>query len=224
MNQTSSRKPMVGSAIEIASVEYALLIEDHPMMSEAVGSSLWRWLPGLQLLRAYSLAEALAVLQRAASPPVFIITDLQLPASPPAKTLQSVRQWYPQGPVLALTMLDDQATQELCVRHQVLYLCKTAAADHLRQTLQEWLGVQCWQRWSAQPVLISHPLQELTTRQLDILRELANGRSNREIAELLHISEDTVRSHIKTLFARLAVKNRTQASKFYLQHKGSLRP
>lgn len=206
------------------SLEYALLIEDHPMMAEAIGSSLWRWLPGLQLLRAYSWAEARDLLQNSRTPPAFIVTDLQLPGSPPEQTLRSLRQWQAQVPVLALTMLDDQATQQLCAQHQALYLCKSAAADLLHDTLQVWLGPACWQKWSAQPTLGHNPLQDLTTRQLDTLRELANGRSNREIAELLHVSEDTVRSHIKSLFARLAVKNRTQASKFYLQHKEGLRP
>lgn len=221
--QALNETPLVGSHQAVV-LEYALLIEDHPMMSEAVGSSLWRWLPGLQLLRAYSWAEARAVLQDAPVAPAFIVTDLQLPGSPPEKTLQSVRQWQAQAPVLALTMLDDLATRELCARYQALYLCKTAAADMLRQTLHDWLGPERWQRWSAQPMPRPHPLQDLTARQLDILRELANGRSNRDIADLLHISEDTVRSHIKTLFTRLAVKNRTQASKFYLQHQEGLRP
>lgn len=150
-------------------------------MSEAIGASLWRWLPGLQLLRAYSWAEAVAVLNGAHYPPVFIITDLQLPDSPPTKTLQSLRQLHEQVPVLALTMLEDLSTLALCERYQVLYLCKTAAADHLRQTLQDWLGREQWQKWSAQPSVRLQPFQILTTRQLDILRELANGRSNREV-------------------------------------------
>jgi DNA-binding NarL/FixJ family response regulator len=202
-------------------MEYAVLIEDHPMMAEAIGSSLWRWLPGLQLLRAYSLEEAQALLRDAKTPVAFIITDLQLPGSSPEHTLQAVRQWQPQTPVLALTMLADVATMRLCAQNQAMYLCKSAAAESLRQTLKDWLGDDNWQRWSAQPAPQHHPMQDLTTRQLGILHELANGRSNREIADLLHISEDTVRSHIKALFARLGVKNRTQASKFYLQHKQS---
>lgn len=200
-------------------MEYALLLEDHPMMAEAVASSLWRWLPGLQLFRAYSLEEAREVLQDAPVPPVFIITDLQLPGSPPLRTLQSLRQWQPLVPMLALTMLDDAATLQLCAQHEAHYLCKSAAADLLCQTLQAWLGAESWQRWCVQAAAPPNPLQDLTARQQDILRELAHGRSNREIADQLCISEDTVRSHIKALFLRLNVKNRTQASKFYLQHK-----
>lgn len=205
-------------------MDYSVLIEDHPMMAEAVGSSIWRWLPALQLMRAYSWAEAHALLRGDRQPPVFIITDLQLTDSAPAQTLDNIRSLHPQVPLLALTMLDDAPTRALCTSHGAHYLCKTAASEQLRQTLQDWLGPDHWAHWSQQPALRTHPLSEFTYRQKDILRELANGRSNREIGELLHISEETVRSHIKTLFTRLDVKNRTQASKYYLQHKDGLLP
>lgn len=210
------------SITKLLDMEYALLIEDHPLMADAIGSSLWRWLPGLQIVRAYSWDEARAVLQTSSTPPAFVVTDLQLPDSTPERTLQSLRQWQPDVPVLALTMLDDMPTQRLCTAYKVLYLCKTAAADQLKQTLQNWLGQDRWAHWCIQPMLSNHPMQGLTARQIDILRELANGRSNREIADFLHISEDTVRTHIKTLFSRLKVKNRTQASKIYLQCKDGL--
>ncbi len=215
------------SAIQTAksvNMEYALLIEDHPLMAEAVGSSLWRWLPGLQILRAYSWGEARDFLQLPSAPPAFVVTDLQLPGSDPEHTLKSIRQWQPDVPLMALTMLDDLSTLRLCEQHRAIYLCKTAAADQLKQTLQTWLGHQRWLEWSVHQVCVNHPIHGLTTRQTDILRELANGRSNREISELLYISEDTVRTHIKTLFLRLDVKNRTQASKIYLQHKNGLQP
>lgn len=205
-------------------MDYSILIEDHPMMAEAVGSSIWRWLPALQLVRAYSWAEAKALLRGERQPPVFIVTDLQLQDSEPMQTLHNIRQLLPQVPVLALTMLDDAPTRALCISRRAHYLCKTAASEQLRQTLQDWLGPEHWAHWSQQPASRTHPLNEFTSRQKDILRELANGRSNREIGELLHIGEETVRSHIKTLFARLDVKNRTQASKFYLQHKHGLLP
>jgi DNA-binding NarL/FixJ family response regulator len=194
------------------------------MMAEAIGFRLGGWLPGLQLRKAYSWAEARALLQNTSTPPEFIVTDLQLPDSPPEQTLRSLREWQAQVPVLALTMLTDQATQELCARHQALYLCKSAAFSQLLQSLQKWLGADFWQKWRAQAPLQHNPLHDLTTRQLDTLRELANGRSNREIADRLCVSEDTVRSHMKSLFVRLAVKNRTQASKFYLQHIEGLHP
>lgn len=203
-------------------MEYALLIEDHPLMADAVGGSLWRWLPGIQIVRAYSWQEARDALQGVFIPPVFVVTDLQLPGSTPERTLQSLRQWQPDVPVLALTMLDDLSTRQLCAQHNALYLCKTAAADQLQKTLQAWLGHERWSQWSTQTLHHTHPMQGLTTRQTDILRELANGSSNREIASKFRISEDTVRTHVKTLFVRLEVKNRTQASKVYLQHKDKL--
>jgi two-component system NarL family response regulator len=59
---------------------------------------------------------------------------------------------------------------------------------------------------------------ELFGRELEVLRFLVKGRSNKEIAIALGLSEDTVKAHLKTLFAKLAVKNRTEAAIVAIRH------
>jgi len=54
--------------------------------------------------------------------------------------------------------------------------------------------------------------QELTLREIEVLQLLVRGRSNKEIASDLSIAEDTVKSHLKTLFAKLEVRDRTTAA------------
>jgi DNA-binding NarL/FixJ family response regulator len=58
----------------------------------------------------------------------------------------------------------------------------------------------------------------LTTREVEVLRLVAQGRSNRSIAEDLFISEKTVRNHVEHIYSKLAVSNRTGASLFAVEH------
>lgn len=59
---------------------------------------------------------------------------------------------------------------------------------------------------------------KLTTRETDVLRLLARGLTNAEIAERLHLSEGTVRNHVSAVFAKLGVADRTQAAVLAIQH------
>ena len=62
------------------------------------------------------------------------------------------------------------------------------------------------------------PLSQLTPRETDVLKGLAQGRSNREIAKALSVSEETVKSHVSNILAKLGLADRTQAAIYALQH------
>jgi NarL family two-component system response regulator LiaR len=63
----------------------------------------------------------------------------------------------------------------------------------------------------------ANPFQELTERELDVLRLIANGKNNQEIAETLVISEKTVKSHITNILSKLHLSDRTQAAVYAWQ-------
>ena len=62
-------------------------------------------------------------------------------------------------------------------------------------------------------------LGALTAREREVLAELAKGRSNREIARALHVSEKTVKAHVSSVLAKLGVQDRTQAALFAVRHE-----
>jgi DNA-binding NarL/FixJ family response regulator len=63
-------------------------------------------------------------------------------------------------------------------------------------------------------------LAALTLREREVLDELARGRSNREIARALHVSEKTVKTHVSSVLAKLGVQDRTQAALYAVRHTG----
>ena len=196
----------------------ALLIEDHPLMVEAVAHTIQNAMPGMRLVKAYSWREAQTYLYDTAQSYAFIISDLQMPGTTFDQTLNTLRQARPHTPIMALSVLNDVPTTRLCAHHRIWHLSKTTAATLLASTLMVCLGPELWQHCISLPISNTHPLRDLTPRQLRILQELAQGHKNREIAERLCISEETVHTHLSALFKRLNVKNRTQACKLYLQH------
>jgi DNA-binding NarL/FixJ family response regulator len=62
-------------------------------------------------------------------------------------------------------------------------------------------------------------LDALTAREREVLAELAQGRSNREIARALHVAEKTVKAHVSSVLAKLGVQDRTQAALFAVRHE-----
>jgi NarL family two-component system response regulator LiaR len=63
-----------------------------------------------------------------------------------------------------------------------------------------------------------HPVDRLTPRERDVLAALAQGRSNRDIARVLRISEETVKSHVSSVLGKLGLADRTQAAVYALRH------
>lgn len=194
----------------------ALLIEDHSLMLEALTHSLGMWLPGVQIIKACTWREAQERLQDSELAYAFVLSDLHMAGAAHDAILQALRLWRPDTPILVMSNLTDAATLALCGHYRILHLSKKASAPQLQEMLMSCLGPELWQQCAQLPEDGSHPLKALTQRQLAILQEVARGCSNRDIAASLGISAETVHSHLRAIFKRLQVKNRTQASKLFL--------
>ena len=78
---------------------------------------------------------------------------------------------------------------------------------------------RCSERRARRTVTWSPGLDALTTREREVLAELARGRSNREIARALNVSEKTVKTHVSSVLGKLGVQDRTQAALFAVRRE-----
>jgi DNA-binding NarL/FixJ family response regulator len=195
---------------------FALIVEDHPLVADSLIACIRGCNPDLALATAETLLGATRILSVRCAP-LLIVTDLTLTDSNGIETVRRLRKAAPQSPLLVFTALEDAAVRrEALALGAVAYLIKSASIQSLRERIQAIVGARSIS--DQQGSRRGGTLQDIFTRkQLQVLEELPAGRSNREIAARLSISEETVRSHMKEILARLGVRNRTEGVALYLK-------
>jgi DNA-binding NarL/FixJ family response regulator len=159
--------------------------------------------------------------------PDVMIMDLRMPGMSGIEATRRVLAASPQTRVIVLTTFrEDEEIFEALRAGACGYVLKDIPADQLADAIRTAAqggtylepGVAArvikeFSRLSGLPdqrsVLDSH---QFSARELDVLRQVSRGRTNKEIASALHISEGTVKNHLTSVFSRLAVQDRTQAA------------
>jgi DNA-binding NarL/FixJ family response regulator len=172
-----------------------------------------------------------AVLLAETKKPDVIVMDLVMPGLDGIEATRRILKNDPQARVLVLTTFaDDQRVREAIQAGATGYLLKDVLrADLLRALRDAAIG-----RPSLHPEVQQHLMREiagkissqeqtpphasLTERETGILRLLAAGRSNKEIAAALHLTEGTVKGYMSTIFDKLGVDDRTQAALYAVKH------
>lgn len=194
---------------------YALVVEDHPLVAE----SLVAWIQDgdtcLEVVVADSLRAAIRTLASRPAPFV-IVTDLTLTDAQGIEAVTRLREAAPESQILVFTALDEPKLREEAMELGVLdYVVKSASTLTLREAIDKVIGANRSKSQSAEDKREKQRLL-LTPKQRSVLDELVAGRSNKEIAARLNISDKTVNSHMKEILGRLGVKNRTEAVVRYL--------
>ncbi|MEU6642344.1 response regulator transcription factor [Saccharomonospora sp. NPDC046836] len=175
--------------------------------------------------------EALAVV--AQESPDVLLLDLRMPRRDGIATLTALRAQGNTVPTLVLTTFDDDELVLRALRAGAHgYLLKDVTLDQLigairtlaaggtlvQPALTERLLRSASQLPDPDEIEDLPPPQPLTRRELEILRLLAGGYANREIAAALHLAEGTVKNHVSSLLMKLGVRDRTRAVLRALQH------
>jgi DNA-binding NarL/FixJ family response regulator len=186
-------------------------------------------LPGISVVGQAEDGEA-AVEAVAAAHPQVVLMDLNMPRCDGVEATRRVRADHPQTQVVVLTTYSDDESIIGALQAGALgYLTKDATRAEIGRAVlaaaagQAVLDPAVQQRLlsaavrapSAQP---AHEEDELTPRESDVLRLIAEGKSNREIARALYVSEATVKTHVNRIFAKTGSRDRTQAMRYAYTH------
>jgi two-component system, NarL family, nitrate/nitrite response regulator NarL len=189
-------------------VQRILVVDDHPLYREGMVSALRARLPGLEVLGAGSAEEGLTVLEGNPETDLVLI-DLRLPGMDGFGALSAYATRFPtvsrvlisgeEGADIARRAFDAGASG---------FIPKSMAVDEVAAAIRQVLdgGVFVPAQGERQP-----KANGLTLRQLEALRLLGEGYTNKEIARALDITERTAKAHVAAIFETLGTDNRTQA-------------
>lgn len=195
-----------------------LLVEDQTLMRQGLKTIL-DLEPGLRVIGEAGDGESGLKLALELRPDV-ILMDVQMPRLNGVEaTAQVCRQW-PEAKVIILTTFDRDDYVYQGVRAGAMgYLLKDAPANQLIETIRRVHAGEAF----IQPEIASRVLREmmrpttsiiesLSEREREVLVLLAQGASNKDMAEKLFITEGTVKNHVSNILAKLQAENRTQAA------------
>jgi len=188
-----------------------LIVDDHPVVCTGLTSMLSAQ-PGLDIVgSAASGEEALAIVKRDA--PDLLLLDLRMPGMDGIGVLQALKR-IPVAPrVIILTSFDKDEDVYRAIRAGAQgYLLKdTTEAEMTTAITVVHSGNRYIPRHIAARLADRMMRSDLTARELQILEQLAEGSTNKQIADTLDISDNTVRHHVNSIMEKLQVSDRTEA-------------
>lgn len=205
-------------------MQTVLIADDHPLFREAVRDVVGRlfsqsgW--AFECLEATSIEEALALVDQAQEIDL-ILLDLHMPGTRDLSGLIALRARVPSAPLVVVSSLSDADTvQRAMTCGAAGFIPKSSSTDQMIDALQTVLagGVYVPSGDAPQPLAARRrPADDgeapghLTPRQLAVLAKLAEGKSNKQIARELQISDLTVKAHVTAILRCLGVSTRAEA-------------
>ncbi len=188
-----------------------LCVEDHPVFREGLKAMIAGELDMVLVGHAPNAVEAISEFRR--HRPDVTLMDLRLPGTNGTDVLISIRGEFPQARIIMLTTSDGDADIQRAMRAGAsAYILKSMPMEELLGVIR---SVHAGRRHIPPEVaarLAEHMGDDdLTARELDVLRLIRDGYRNKQIADQLTISENTVNFHVKNLMDKLRANDRTHA-------------
>ena len=203
-----------------------LLVDDHAVVRRGLRGFL-------ELLKDFDVVgeaengrEGVAAADRLV--PDVVLMDLLMPEMGGLEAIAAIKQAHPEIEIVAVTsFIEEEKVTTALEAGASGYLLKDAEAEevaqairaayhgevHLDPAVSRLLAQRLRQRKDAEPV------EPLTTREKEVLSQLAKGASNKEIAYELGITERTARTHVSNILGKLGLASRTQAALYAVEHK-----
>ena len=188
-----------------------MIVDDHPIVRTGLAAVI-NTEPDLVVVAEVSTGrEAIEMFSRYL--PDLTLIDLRLPEMDGTEAIAAIRQQFPTGKFVVLTTFDHEADiHRASEAGAVGYLLKGVLSNELIRAIRAVLTGLRYFPPNVAERLSSHRFQvDLTNREQQVLALLAQGKSNKEIAEELAIAESTVRWFLTIIYSKLEVRDRTQA-------------
>ena len=188
-----------------------MVVDDHPLMRVGVASIVNARSDMTVVAQAGTGEEAVTLFFK--HKPDITLMDLRLPKMSGVDAIRSIRETYPRARFVVLTTYEGDADIHRALEAGAQgYVIKGMPYQTLVESLQR---VHTGGRFLPPPVARTlaarMPNSELSAREQEVLALLAGGKSNKDIASSLHITENTVKSHVSAILLRLNVSDRTEA-------------
>jgi DNA-binding NarL/FixJ family response regulator len=188
-----------------------LTVDDHPLLRQGIAAVIQGEKDMLIVGEAANGREAIEIFRR--QRPDVTLMDLQMPDLNGIDTITIIRQEHPQARIIVLTTYEGDALARRALKAGVAgYILKEMIRTELLQAIR---SVHAGRRFIPQKIaaeLAEHYAEDdLSEREIEVLREVARGTSNKIIASHLSISEATVKAHMQNILLKLGASDRTHA-------------
>jgi two-component system, NarL family, response regulator LiaR len=196
-----------------------LIVDDHTVVREGL-NALFSAEPEMEVVGMASNGREAVELARELNPDV-ILLDLVMPEMDGVQATRKIKENNPQARILVLTSFAEEHQVYSAIKAGAIgYLMKDTSSDQLIQAIQDTyfnrpaLGPEIAKKLmqdiqsGEQQSMLENPL---TPREIEILQQIAMGKTNQQIADDLVVSERTVRTHVTNILSKLGLTNRTQA-------------
>jgi DNA-binding NarL/FixJ family response regulator len=188
-----------------------LSVDDHPLVREGIATVI-NGQPDMQVV-AQACSGCEAIQRFGEHRPDVTIMDLRLPDMSGIDAMIAIRSEFPEARFIILTTFSgDVEIQRALEAGAHAYVLKSMPPRELVEVIRQvHAGKKKIPSEIAAHLAEHYSDEPLTGREVEILRQLAGGNRNRDIAERLFIAEETVKAHIKHIMAKLGANDRTQA-------------
>jgi len=197
-----------------------LIADDHPLFRNALKAALDACVPDAEVVESEDLGQTRSVLVEQA-PVDLLLLDLHMPGSNGLTGLAGIRCEHPEVAVVIVSANEDPSVIRRALDHGAAgFIPKSSGMDVLTEAVTAVLDCRTWvpphlhrsvAALASEDRELSERIARLTPQQFRVLEMVADGALNKQIADRLGIQERTVKAHMSEIFAKLGVRNRTQA-------------